>query len=174
MKYSKFVTEIFKGKSTISPDILEKYKTWSRFEKELDPIGRSDSTTVHGWQYSFSNNDAPPDWFDKLLPLIKEIKEEIGYNVVKSMWTVYYNKGGFQDPHFHQPGNNLYTVIINISGDGELVIFDPRQLATAHGASIVEIEKLSSGDWIAMPSWLVHSTRPCADERIILVLDVYQ
>ncbi len=174
MKQNKFVTEIYKGNFVIAPEVIEKYKKWSDFEKELDPLGRSDSTTLKGWQYSFNNNDSPPDWLEDIFPLIKEIKKEIGYNTVKSMWTVQYENGGFQDPHFHQPGNNLYTIIINIFGQGELILFDPRQLATAHGASIVEIENLMPGDWYAMPSWLVHSTRPCNGERIILVMDVHQ
>lgn len=174
MKYNKFVTETYKGNFEISIDTVARYKKWSEFEKALDPIGRNDSTTINGWQYSFDNSDSVPNWLEDLLPQIKHIKDEIGYNQIKSMWTVQYDQGGFQDPHFHQPGNNLYTIIINISGQGELVIFDPRQLAIAHGERIVEIENLRPGDWYAMPSWLVHSTRPCQEERIILVLDVHQ
>jgi oxalate decarboxylase/phosphoglucose isomerase-like protein (cupin superfamily) len=88
------------------------------------------------------------------------------------MWTVDYEPGGFQDAHFHQPGNNLYTIIINLLGSGQLILFDPRQLATAHGESISKIETLSPGYWIALPSWLVHGTRPSLNRRSILVMDV--
>lgn len=174
MKYTKFVTEIFKGSLDLPTDLIEKYRQWSEFERTLDPLGRSESTTVNGWQYSFNNNQTAPQWLESLFPNINEIKSDIGYNSVKSMWTVDYNVGGFQDPHFHQPGNRLYTIIINLTGTGELLLYDPRQIATAQGESIVEIETLNPGDWIAMPSWLTHSTRPCRDKRIILVMDVHQ
>ena len=174
MKIDKFITEIYKGKFELPETIVEEYKSWAHFEKELDPKGRSDSTTINGWQYSFSQKDKTPAWLDKLMPFILDIKKEISYNTVKSLWTIDYQTGGFQDPHFHQPGNNLYTVILNIFGNGDLLLFDPRQLATAHGEKIVEIETLTNGDWIAMPSWLVHSTRPCKDNRIILVMDVHK
>lgn len=174
MKHNKFVTEIFKGTIDVPADTVEKYRQWADFERTLDPLGRSESTTINGWQYSFNNNQSPPNWLNSMFSGIQKIKDEIGYNAVKSIWTVDYEKGGFQDPHFHQPGNRLFTVIINISGTGELLLFDPRQIATAQGESIIEIETLNPGDWIAMPSWLTHSTRPCKDNRIILVMDVHQ
>jgi hypothetical protein len=172
MKYNMFVTEVFKGQISLSSDTMISYDQWVAFEKTLDPIGVSKSTTVRGWQYAFNTAESTPKWLELLMPSICEIKAEIAYNTVKSMWTVDYEVGGFQDAHFHQPGNNLYTIIINLSGQGELILFDPRQLATAHGESISKIEILNPGDWIALPSWLIHSTRPSLNRRSILVMDV--
>ena len=167
-----FITEVYKGQISLPSNITDSYAEWATFEKTLDPVGVSASTTVNGWQYAFSTGESVPAWLESLMPSISEIKAEVGYNTVKSMWTVNYEVGGFQDAHFHQPGNNLYTIIINLSGQGELILFDPRQLATAHGESISKIEVLNPGDWIALPSWLVHSTRPSLNRRSILVMDV--
>jgi hypothetical protein len=172
MKYNMFVTEIFKGQISLPLDLIDSYNQWTTFEKTLDPLGVSKSTTVQGWQYSFNTDNSAPKWLELLMPSIREIKAEVNYNTVKSMWTVDYEVGGFQDAHFHQPGNNLYTIIINLSGQGELILFDPRQLATAHGESISKIEILNPGDWIALPSWLIHGTRPSLCHRSILVMDV--
>ena len=172
MKHQIFVTEIYKGQISLPLNITDDYSKWAVFEKTLNPQGMSASTTIRGWQYAFSSGESIPAWLQSLMPGISEIKTELEYSSVKSMWTVDYEIGGFQDAHFHQPGNNLYTIIINLSGQGELILFDPRQLATAHGESISKIETLNPGDWIALPSWLVHGTRPSLDRRSILVLDV--
>ena len=172
MKHQMFITEIFKGQISLPLNITDSYNQWTAFEKTLNPQGMSASTTIRGWQYAFSATESMPTWLESLMPSISEIKSEIDYSSLKSMWTVDYEIGGFQDAHFHQPGNNLYTIIINLSGQGELILFDPRQLATAHGESISKIEVLNPGDWIAMPSWLVHGTRPSLNRRSILVMDV--
>jgi hypothetical protein len=172
MKYNMFITEVFKGHISLPLNIIDSYTEWAAFEKTLDPEGVSASTTIKGWQYVFGTAQHTPAWLESLIPYIGEIKAEVAYNTVKSMWTVDYEVGGFQDAHFHQPGNNLYTIIINLSGQGELILFDPRQLATAHGESISKIETLNPGDWIAMPSWLIHGTRPSLNHRSILVMDV--
>ena len=167
-----FITEVFKGQISLPLNITDSYNQWTKFEKTINPLGVSASTTIRGWQYAFSAAESMPAWLESLMPNISEIKAELDYSSVKSMWTVDYEIGGFQDAHFHQPGNNLYTIIINLSGQGELILFDPRQLATAHGESISKIETLNPGDWIAMPSWLIHGTRPSLNCRSILVIDV--
>jgi hypothetical protein len=163
---------VFKGHVSLPLNITDSYTEWTAFEKTLDPLGISASTTIRGWQYAFNTVKTVPAWLESLMPNISKIKAEINYNSIKSMWTVDYEVGGFQDAHFHQPGNNLYTIIINLLGQGELILFDPRQLATAHGESISKIETLNPGDWIALPSWLVHGTRPSLNRRSILVMDV--
>jgi len=167
-----FITEVFKGHISLPLNITNDYNQWAAFEKTLDPLGLSASTTIRGWQYAFGTAKTVPAWLELLMPNINEIKADINYSSIKSMWTVDYEVGGFQDAHFHQPGNNLYTIVINLSGHGELILFDPRQLATAHGESISKIEILNPGDWIALPSWLVHGTRPSLNRRSILVMDV--
>lgn len=172
MKLNLFTTEIYRGQIVLPLGTIESYKQWTAFEKTLNPLGISKSTTVQGWQYAFDSAESTPIWLESLVSNICEIKAEVGYNTVKSMWTVDYETGGFQDAHFHQPGNQLYTIIVNLTGQGQLILFDPRQLATAHGESISQMEALNPGDWIALPSWLIHSTRPCIGPRSILVMDV--
>ena len=84
-----------------------------------------------------------------------------------------YEKNGYQDPHYH-PMQKLdcYTVIFNIRGRGELVLYDPRQFAVAEGAELGITEILNSCEWIAIPTWLMHSSRPCKQKRSIFVLDL--
>lgn len=173
MKQDLFVTTIYKGTFDLSDNFLNKFDSWANFEKELDPDGCQYSTTQKGWQYSFKPGEKPPFWFDEISLVLSNIKEEIGFKHIKSSWVVDYQQGGYQDPHFHQPENNLYTVILNFSGSGELLLFDPRPIATCQGFSILEVELLKPGSWIAIPSWLVHSSRPSDNRRIIYVLDVY-
>lgn len=173
MLKERFITKTWKGNFTISQKTLNDYTQWVKFEKELDAEGRSDSTTRNGWQYSFSNNEFPPSWLEDLLPELNKIKSEIGFNTIKSSWAIEYNAGGYQDPHVHQTHTELITVIMNLKGDGELMLFDPRPGAVGHGFPILETEKLGPGEWFAMPGWLAHSTRPCLNPRSILVIDGY-
>jgi hypothetical protein len=173
MLKQKFVTNIWSDTFNIDNSLIKKFDEWVDFEKTLDPEGRKEPTTQNGWQYSFTPKDKVPEWLEKLQPQIKTIKEEIGWSYIKSSWVVDYNSGGFQDAHYHAPENNLKTIIVNIRGEGDLLLFDPRPMAVSQGEPIVEIVNLKQGDWIAIPGWLVHSTRPCSDRRSIYVLDVY-
>lgn len=173
MKFDKFVTEIHKGKFIIDDAMIRSLNDWLAFEKDLDPEGLTQSTTNNGWQYSFTPKDKTPDWLQTLQQEIKQVKDEVKWNMVKSSWVVDYNTGGFQDAHFHQPENNLKTIIFNLKGEGDLLLFDPRPMAVSHGETIVEVMRLLPGDWISMPSWLVHSTRPCQSNRTIYVMDVH-
>lgn len=170
MKIEKFITPLWRGKFNIDGTIIDKFDTWCEFEKSLDPEGRSDSTTSNGWQYSF-HEDKVPDWLTPIIPEVNNIKKEIGLTKIKSVWAIDYQIGGFQDPHVHQPHTNLITVIMNLRGTGEILLFDPRPMAVGYGHPIVEKEILRSGEWLAMPGWLVHNSRPCLDRRSILVFD---
>lgn len=174
MKLEKFVTAVFQGNFSIPRGIIENYLSWCDFEKSLDQLGCKGTTTFCGWQYSFNSEEKTPDWLECCNDFLQDIKKEVGLSYTKSLWTILYEPGGYQDPHFHQPENDLYTVILNLFGDGEILLFDPRPLATAHGSSIVEKIKLNGGDWIALPSWLVHSTSPTSNPRGILVADIYK
>lgn len=173
MLKERFVTKTWKGNFTILPKTLISFEQWVKFEKELDPTGRYESTTMNGWQHSFNNSESTPDWLDDLLPEINKIKDEIGFTAVKSSWAIEYNAGGYQDPHVHQPHTNLISLILNLKGVGELLLFDPRSCAVGQGISVLEIEILHPGEWIALPGWLLHGTRPCKSSRSILVIDGY-
>jgi hypothetical protein len=173
MLKERFVTKTWKGNFSLSQKTLNDYNQWVKFEKELNQSGRTDSTTVQGWQYSFSPGEAPPSWLEDLLPEINKIKNEIGFTNIKSSWAIEYDHGGYQDPHVHQPHTNLITIILNLNGIGELMLFDPRSGAVGQGLPILEVETLNSGEWFAMPGWLAHGTRPCKNARSILVIDGY-
>lgn len=173
MLKEQFVTKTWKGEFLLTQKTLTEYDKWVKFEKELDPEGRVDSTTRSGWQYSFSNGESPPDWLEELLPEINKIKNEIGITTIKSSWAIEYGIGGYQDPHVHQSHINLVTIILNLKGTGELMLFDPRPGAVGQGLPILEVETLNPREWFAMPGWLAHSTRPCKNARSILVIDGY-
>lgn len=174
MKLDKFTTEVYKGHCDINDKIIKDYNEWYDFEKTLDTLGCQGTTTVNGWQFSFNTREKSPPWLESCNVYLGQIKKEVGLSNTKSLWTIFYETGGYQDPHFHQPDRNLYTIIFNLIGKGELALFDPRPLATAHGNSIVEKIMLEPGDWIALPSWLVHSSSPCKEKRAILVIDIYK
>lgn len=173
MLKERFITKTWKGNFLISQSTLNEYDQWVKFEKELDPIGRNDSTTRNGWQYSFSSSESSPGWLENLLPEVNKIKNEIQFTKIKSSWVIEYEKGGYQDPHVHQPHTNLVTIILNLRGTGELLLFDPRPGAVGQGFPILEIETLNSGEWFAMPGWLAHGSRPSLEFRSILVIDGY-
>ncbi len=174
MRVDRFVTPTYAGNFKVTPEIIEKYKAWAAFERELNPEGASESTTMNGWQYVFGPADQDPDWLKLLKPSIAEIREEIKCVRAKTLWVVEYKPGGYQDPHFHNIGiANVMTVIMNLEGTGDLILQDPRQIAMAQGLGFADVITLEPGDWIAMPAYLIHNSRPCPANRTILVLDLY-
>lgn len=174
MRIDRFVTPTYAGRFNISDEVIEKYKKWVEFEKELNPPGASESTTMNGWQYVFGPNDQEPDWLKLLKPNINAIREEIGCVRAKTLWVVEYNAGGYQDPHFHNIGiANVMTVIMNLDGTGDLILQDPRQIAMAQGLGFADVITLEPGDWVALPAYVIHNSRPAPSNRSILVLDLY-
>lgn len=174
MKQARFVTPTWHGHIELSDHILKMYNEWAQFERELDPTGAIESTTQHGWQYIFKYSEPEPKWLSLLHPEINKIKEEINYVRLKNMWVVDYNDGGYQDPHFHNIGiAKLVTTIINLQGTGEIILQEPRQLAMSQGINFAEIVRLGPGDWLSMPSYLIHNSRPSKGQRSILVIDSY-
>lgn len=174
MKIDRFTTPTWSGTFKISDSIIKEYNKWVLFEKTLDEKGAEYSTTQNGWQYIFKQTDKEPFWLEQLKPEINKIREEIGCIRVKTIWTVEYNSGGYQDPHFHNIGiATVLTVVINLSGNGELLLHDPRPIAQAQGWGFADIVTLNPGDWIAFPSYITHNSRPSSNKRNILVLDVY-
>ena len=174
MKKDRFVTPTWTGHFDISPETLRRFHNWLSFEKDLDPSGALESTTQNGWQYMFGQWDSEPDWLKDIGHEIEKIKKEINFVRAKSSWVVSYNPGGYQDPHFHNIGiAQAATILINLEGTGEVVLQDPRQLAMAQGLGFAEIVTLHPGDWLVMPAYLIHNSRPCLTARNILVMDVY-
>jgi hypothetical protein len=174
MKTEMFTTPVYSGNFTIPDNIIKEYKSWVKFEKELDPAGAQHSTTQNGWQYVFKEGEKEPVWLQMLLPMLNEIKEEVGFAKNKTIWVVDYESGGYQDPHFHSVGViKASSVIFNLLGEGELVVQDPRQLAMGQGYGFSYEHKFTPGDWLGMPAYVIHNSRPCNNPRSILVLDFY-
>jgi hypothetical protein len=161
-----FPTTVYKGSIDMLPLVTTDYSKWLQVEKLItDPV--SGSTTHNGYQRVFVPGDKEPNWMSYILDKISLLVDNLG--VIKSSWVVSYDIGGYQDPHIH--ASSYYTAIVNISGTGELLLFDPRPMAVALTTPFAEIIKLEPGDWIAFPGWLTHSSRPCVSERNILVID---
>jgi hypothetical protein len=174
MKTDMFVTPTYSGNIKWSDKTIAMFKNWVKFEKELNPEGDKESTTQGGWQYVFKPGDIEPDWLREITPSLNTIKEEIGFDKIKTMWVVDYNAGGYQDPHFHSVGViKVSTIIFNILGNGELVVQDPRQLAMGQGYGFAYEHKFSPGDWLSMPAYLIHNSRPSPGPRSILVIDCF-
>lgn len=172
MKIDKFVTETWQGTFELEDKFYQEYASWIQFERELDPEGHKYSTTQKGWQRAFSDREPVPSWFDYLQPTIDLIKTEIDYSTIKSSWIVEYDEGGYQDPHLHNvPHKEGLTIIINLQGEADLLLFDPRATAICQGHVFADIVALKPGIWVAIPTWLVHSSRPCKNKRSILVID---
>jgi hypothetical protein len=150
------------------------YNDWVSFEQALNPDGVAESTTQNGWQYIFKYGESEPSWLSALHLEINKIKEEINHVRLKNMWVVEYNNGGYQDPHFHNIGiASLVTTIINLQGTGEIILQEPRQLAMSQGISFAETVRLTPGEWLSIPSYLIHNSRPSLGQRSILVIDSY-
>jgi len=166
IEHTLFPTTVYKGSIDMLPLITNDYSKWIQVEKLItDPV--IGSTTHNGYQRVFVPGDKEPSWMSYILDKISPLTAQLGS--IKSSWVVSYDIGGYQDPHIH--ANSYYTAIVNISGHGELLLFDPRPIAVALSSPFAEIITLSPGDWIAFPGWLTHSSRPCLVERNILVID---
>ena len=174
MKIDRFVTPTWSGHFDIPAKTIKSYRDWVEFERNLDPKGASESTTRNGWQYIFSKWDNEPEWLASIKSNLDEIKKEIGFLRMKTEWVVDYDIGGFQDPHFHTVGvANILTTIVNLDGEGEVIMIEPRQLAMGQGIKFADEVFLKPGDWLTMPSYLIHNSRPCLTPRSILVFDCF-
>ena len=139
-----FPTTVYKGNIDMLPLITNDYSKWIQVEKLItDPV--SGSTTHSGYQRVFVPGDKEPNWMSYILDKISPLTEQLGS--IKSSWVVSYEVGGYQDPHIH--ANSYYTAIVNISGNGELLLFDPRPIAVALTSPFAEIIKLSPSFFIA-------------------------
>lgn len=154
-----FAVQIFSGKISLNEKIIQDYLKWLEIQKLLEDDISSISTTMNGWQYAFKHNDIQPEWHDTIISQVDDsfhLKD-------KSSWIVDYEVGGYQDPHIHR--SSRATMIINLVGSGELLLYDTRPTGG------FEVRTLNPGDWIYIPGWLMHSSRPCKEKRSILVID---
>jgi oxalate decarboxylase/phosphoglucose isomerase-like protein (cupin superfamily) len=154
-----FPVEIFTGKVVLNEKLVQDYLKWLEIQKLLEEDISSISTTMNGWQYAFKHNDIQPEWHKSIISQI-----DIDFHLKdKSSWIVDYNVGGYQDPHIHRSSQG--TMIINLVGSGDLLLYDTRPTGG------FEVKTLNPGDWIYIPGWLMHSSRPCKEKRSILVID---
>lgn len=154
-----FPVDIFFGTVDLTDKTISDFKKWLEIQKLLEDDISSISTTMNGWQYAFKSDDSQPEWHKNI---ISQFDKDF-YTKDKSSWVVDYNVGGYQDPHIHRSSRG--TMIINIVGSGDLLLYDTRPT----GGTI--IKTLNPGDWIYIPGWLMHSSRPCKENRSILVID---
>jgi oxalate decarboxylase/phosphoglucose isomerase-like protein (cupin superfamily) len=154
-----FPTEIYFGTIDLNDKLIYDLKKWIEIQKLLEEDLSTYSTTNNGWQYAFKYNDIQPEWHKSI---ISQVDSDF-YLKNKSSWIVDYEIGGYQDPHIHRSSQG--TMIINLVGSGDLLLYDTR---TTGG---FEVKTLNPGDWVYIPGWLMHSSRPCKDKRSILVID---
>jgi hypothetical protein len=167
-----FPTPVFKGQFVVSNAIITDYKKWVEIEKLLDPDGSKYSTTMNGWQRPFGPADKKPTWMNSIIESISDIMKNLNCNQIKSSWVVEYDVGGYQDLHMHTNNGSNWTVIFNITGSGSVLLHDPRPHFVSHTSIYLEEIVLGSGEFLVMPSWLVHSSRPCSEARSIYVADI--
>jgi oxalate decarboxylase/phosphoglucose isomerase-like protein (cupin superfamily) len=154
-----FSVEIFTGKVVLDEKLIQDYLKWLEVQKLLEEDISSISTTMNGWQYAFKRADIQPEWHKSIISQI-----DVDFHLKdKSSWIVDYDIGGYQDPHIHRSSQG--TMIINLIGFGDLLLYDTRPTGG------YEVKVLSPGDWIYIPGWLMHSSRPCKQKRSILVID---
>jgi oxalate decarboxylase/phosphoglucose isomerase-like protein (cupin superfamily) len=154
-----FPVQIFYGKIDLDEKLIQDYLKWVEIQKLLEEDISSLSTTVNGWQYAFNHKDIQPEWHKTIVSQV----DSYFHLKDKSSWIVDYEIGGYQDPHIHR--NSLGTIILNLVGSGDLLLYDTRPVGA------IEVRALNPGDWIYIPGWLMHSSRPCKEKRSILVID---
>jgi oxalate decarboxylase/phosphoglucose isomerase-like protein (cupin superfamily) len=154
-----FPVEIFFGKIKLDDKTTQDYLKWLEIQKLLEEDISDTSTTNNGWQYAFKNNDIQPEWHKNIISQI----DDTFHLKNKSSWVIDYEIGGYQDPHIHR--SSIGTMIINLVGNGDLLLYDTRPTGG------FEVKTLTPGDWIYIPGWLMHSSRPCKQKRSILVID---
>lgn len=154
-----FAVNIFYGTIQLNEKTIADYKKWLEIQKLLEEDVSNLSTTKNGWQYAFKPNDIQSDWHTFVVSQLDD-----SFNTkAKSSWVVDYDVGGYQDPHIHRNSNG--TMIINLIGSGDILLYDTRPTGG------FEVKTLNPGDWIYIPGWLMHSSRPCKTHRSILVID---
>lgn len=154
-----FAVNIFYGTVDLSEKLISDFNKWIEIQKLLEDDVSVYSTTMNGWQYAFKSDDNQSEWHKQIVSQF----DAYYHTKDKSSWVVDYEAGGYQDPHIHRSSSG--TMIINIVGSGDVLLYDTRPTGG------FEIKTLNPGDWIYIPGWLMHSSRPCKQKRSILVID---
>ena len=163
-KKELFTTTILGGNISIDNATVGDYQKWMEIQKEIS-TDTYNSTTHKGFQQALNSGMKAPIWYKNIWDQLSTLID----GKIKSVWAIDYEIGGYQDPHIH--AHSKYTVILNISGQGELLLFDPRPMAAAISEPLAEEVILNPGDFIGFPGWLMHSSRPTRTNRSILVMD---
>ena len=149
------MNKIKHGNLFLSPRDDREIKEWVEFENLVGTDVSSYSTTMNGVQYAFGPGDKQPRWHKVILDQIPPFD----FSRIKSSWVVSYDIGGYQEQHLHASSDG--TLIVNMIGNGIICL---------HEETITE-KHLTPGDWIYIPGKIIHSTKPCETERIVLVID---
>ena len=150
-----FPAEISYGTIDLSDKTVNDFVKWLEIQKLLEEDVSTESTTMNGWQYAFKPGDIQPSWHANVVSQFN-FQEQL-----QSSWVVDYEIGGYQTPHIHR--NSKSTLIVNMIGKGDLLLFDPYWNEYRRS--------LTPGDWIYIPGWLMHASQPCEEKRSIFVID---
>lgn len=150
-----FPAEISYGTIDLSDKTVNDFAKWLEIQKLLEEDVSAESTTMNGWQYAFKPGDIQPSWHSNIVSQFN-FQEQL-----QSSWVVDYEIEGYQTPHIHR--NSKSTLIVNIIGKGDLLLFDPYWNEYRR--------TLTPGDWIYIPGWLMHASQPCEEKRSIFVID---
>lgn len=158
---------------------IDRQKTKSNYLETDNP----NNTTKNGFQPSWDllkSYDLNPKLIRERIvePLSKQfwnsleefnsIKDPVNINY--NSWIIDYNKGGWQNIHFHR--NSEFTGIWFLDVEeqqdqyGELHLHNPNVPSYTHGL-YKQVEKLrpKTDDLIIMPAWLHHSVTPTSAKR---------
>lgn len=164
-----FPTIGYSGHIDIAPETMRDFNKWLEIEKQITESSAPGTTTRNGYQRTLSNDDPVYKWYQDIFTQLGPAREAVLPANLRAVWVVDYEKGGYQEPHIHKA--SACTLVLNLSGTGELLLHDPRPMAVALVQQWGDVVTLNPGDWVVFPGWLTHSSRPSEDKRTILVMD---
>lgn len=175
-----FTTDIIHEESGIPTEILDSLVEWVNKQSLEDVAAGDQRATKLGRQFE------PKQWPWVNMPMWNDIHTALGPFVnnwitnavddpmkvaITGYWFVFYDKGGYQEPHLHPGNESSFTLILGLDGEGEVMLHDPRLAAVKAGWKVFHKVTIKKGEVLIMPSWLIHSSSPCDDARTIMVLD---
>jgi hypothetical protein len=175
-----FTTDLLHAPSNISPDLLDSIVSWVDSQNMTDVAADGSRATIKGQQYE------PKGWPWQIMPMWNEIHTSLGPTVntwatnldistykvkITGYWFVWYDEGGYQEPHLHPGNQSGFTLILGLKGSGDVLLHDPRGAAVKAGFKSIHKITVNQGDVVIMPSWLIHSSAPSDNQRRIMVID---